>query len=257
MSPLAMTGHGLNHVSTFPNYGLSLMKNIDFPRIDVSDGTIEALKWTAMILMVLAHINKYYFLDQLSVLYELGRLSMPLFGFILAYNLARPGIIQNGGYMRIIRRLAVFGLIASPFYIILGGRNIAFGFWPLNIMFMLLLAAAIISFIEKGSILSILLAGLLFIFGGAFVEYWWFALAFCLAAWWYCKSPGLLPFAFLIVSTALLYIINGNFWAMAVLPIVFASQYIDFKMPRFRHVFYYFYPAHLAVLWALSVFFVK
>ena len=67
------------------------------------------------------HINKYLFNETLPFLFETGRMAMPLFVFVLAYNLARPGIYESGAYLRIMTRLTIFGLRASPAFIALGG----------------------------------------------------------------------------------------------------------------------------------------
>ena len=86
------------------------------PAIVVQDGTIEALKWLGVVLMTLDHINKYFFNATLPGVFELGRLTMPIFGFVLAYNLARPGCLAKGVYGRTMKRMALYGLLATPFY---------------------------------------------------------------------------------------------------------------------------------------------
>ena len=64
------------------------------------DGGIEALKWLALASMILDHINKYLFNYSIDYFFEIGRLAMPLFGFIFAYNMARdkknPKIRESG-----------------------------------------------------------------------------------------------------------------------------------------------------------------
>ncbi len=216
----------------------------------VADGTIEAIKWLGLILMTLDHINKYLFGERLPGLFEAGRLAMPLFGFVLAYNLARPGAFKNGVHLRVMKRLALYGLIATPFFIALGGF-VAY-WWPLNIMFMLLAATGMIYLIEKGARKAAALYGALFLIGGAFVEFWWFALAFCLAAWWYCRTTSKAALVALFLATASLYLINQNLWALASMPIILAAPLVDLKIPRIRNVFYTYYPAHLAVLLAVA-----
>lgn len=212
----------------------------------VADGTIEALKWLALALMTLDHINKYFFGEKLPGAFELGRIAMPLFGFVLAYNLARPGALASGAYVRTMKRLALFGVAATPFFIGLGG--LAFGWWPLNIMFMLLVAAATLYLAEKGGTARIWAAALVFLVGGAFVEFWWFALAFCVCAWWYCKTASKAALVAWLLAAVSLYVVNRNLWALAAMPLILAAPLVDVRMPRFRHVFYAYYPAHLAVL---------
>ena len=60
-----------------------------------SDGTVEALKWLALILMTVDHINKYLFNATLPMALELGRLCLPIFVILLAFNLARPDAFQR------------------------------------------------------------------------------------------------------------------------------------------------------------------
>ena len=56
----------------------------------MAEGSLEAIKWAALILMVFDHTNKYLYAERLPVVFQLGRIVMPMFGFVLAYNLARP-----------------------------------------------------------------------------------------------------------------------------------------------------------------------
>ena len=50
----------------------------------MADGTAEALKWLALALMVLDHVNKYLYNDALPWVSPIARISFPLFGFVLA-----------------------------------------------------------------------------------------------------------------------------------------------------------------------------
>lgn len=220
------------------------------PRLVLADGTVEGLKWLALVLMVLDHVNKYLLHDSVPGMFAVGRLSMPLFGFVLAYNLARPGTLANGVYPRVMKRLTVIGAIASVPFIALGG--LLAGWWPFNIMVMLLIAVGVMYLTEKGGKVSMALAVLLFVVGGGFVEFWWPALALCLAAWRYCKAPSWSALLVWIVATAALYVINRNLWALAAFPIVFLAPQVRLKLPRLQSVFYAFYPIHLAALWALT-----
>lgn len=46
-------------------------------------------------------------------------------------------------------------------------------------------------------------------------------------------------------------VINRNLWALAALPLIFAAGQVSIKVTRIRLGFYVYYPAHLAVLWAM------
>ena len=220
---------------------------MQLPRVVVSDGTIEALKWLALLLMVADHTNKYLLHDASHTLFNAGRIAMPLFVFVLAYNLARPDAYKRGAHGRTMKRLALFGLLATPPFIALGG--LLAGWWPLNILFALLSLTAIIYCLEQKTISDYLIACAVFIVGGSSVEFWWPVLAFGIALWWYCKSPQIAPLIIAVLALLLLRIINGNYWAFAALPILIASTAVTIPVPRFQWLFYYFYPIHLTLLW--------
>jgi hypothetical protein len=219
------------------------------PALMLSSGTLEALKWLALILMTFDHVNKHLLHASVPELFAAGRLAMPLFGFVLGYNLARPDALADGAFKRTAARLAVFGSIASVPFIALGG--LGWGWWPFNVMATLLIATLCAWLIEVGGWARIALAGVLFILGGAVVEFWWPGLAACLFAWAYCRRPSWGMLVLWIASLAALYIINRNLWALAALPLIFAAGQVSMRVPRIRLGFYVYYPAHLAVLWVL------
>jgi len=53
-------------------------------------------------LMTLDHINKHLLHERVTALFDLGRMALPLFGLVLAYNLARPGTLERGVYIRVL-----------------------------------------------------------------------------------------------------------------------------------------------------------
>ena len=85
--------------------------------------------------------------------------------------------------------------------------------------------------------------------GGCIVEGNWFALAVCMTAYRYCQSPTALRLSQIMVSIALLGLfINANQWALAVLPVILIAPHVRISLKRQRHFFYWFYPAHLAMI---------
>ena len=220
---------------------------MQLPRVAVSDGTLEALKWLALLLMLADHTNKYLLHDASHTLFNCGRIAMPLFVSVLAYNLARPDAYKHGVLSRTMKRLALFGLLATPPFIALDG--LLAGWWPLNILFALLAMTAIIFFLEQQTVGGYLIACALFIVGGSSVEFWWPVLAYGIALWWYCKTPRIATLIIAMVALLLLRLINGNYWAFAALPILIASTAVTIPVPRYQWLFYYFYPIHLTLLW--------
>ena len=217
-----------------------------WPRLVVSDGTLEALKWLALLLMTADHANKFLFNGTNGAVFAAGRLAMPLFVFVLAYNLARPGVSERGGYARTMRRLALSGVLSLPAFSIMGGFNAALR--PLNIMFTLLVLTATLDLVEGRTAGNCIAAAVVFLAGGAGVEFWWPALAIGIAVWWYSKRPGMLPPLLALAALAALYFVNGNLWASAAVPVIFLTSLADPPVPRLRWAFYAYYPLHLFAL---------
>jgi TraX protein len=215
----------------------------------MADGSLEAIKWAALVLMVFDHVNKYLYAEKLPVIFQLGRIVMPMFGFVLAYNLARPDALARGVHGRMMYRLTLMGLAASPMCIILNGMFVtASAWWPLNILFLLLLVVSLTYLIDRGGARCYALAIALFILGGAFVEYLWMGVLCCLGAWLFCReaSPSRLLLWFL--GTLSLTVVNGNTWALVAIPIVLMAGRVVLRLPRRTWVFYAFYPVHLLLL---------
>ncbi|MDP9912487.1 hypothetical protein J2W27_004613 [Variovorax boronicumulans] len=208
----------------------------------ISSGSLEALKWIGLLLMTGDHVNKYLLHGASPTLYALGRMAMPLFGFVLMANLARPGAFTAGVHLRVMKRLAIFALLATPAFVQL------VGWWPLNILATLWLAAWIVWLLERGSRTARSTAAVAFLVGGAVVEFWWPALLCCLAAWAFLRRPGGLQLLLWVLTTASLAAVNGNFAAVAVLPLIWGAGRVDIVLPRSRRVFYVFYPAHLSLI---------
>lgn len=211
----------------------------------IADGSLEALKWLALVLMVGDHVNKYLLHEASASLYSLGRMVAPIFGFVLMHNLCRPGALANGLHVRVIKRLAIFGALSTPAFVYL------VGWWPLNILFTLLVATLIVFLWERGGTARRLLAFAVFLVGGALVEFWWPALLCCLGARAFLRKRSPLRFSLWVLATASLAAINGNFAAIVALPLIWAATRVDIPVPRMRWVFYAFYPGHLTALAAL------
>jgi len=220
------------------------------PPLVLSSGSLEALTWLALLLMPLDHVTKHLLHASVPELFAAGRLALPLFGFVLGYNLARPGALVSGGYSRTARRLAIFGTIATIPFIALGG--LGWGWWPFNIMATLLVATLCAWLIEVGGPARLVAAAAVFIVGGALVEFWWPGLAVCLMAWAHCRRPSWLRLVLWIGALASLYVINRNLWALVALPLIFPAGHVKLNVPRGRLGFYVYYPTHLAVLWGLA-----
>ncbi len=228
-----------------------MMQSLTLPRVELSDGAVEAMKWLGLVLMTADHAQKYGMIPAVSGIYEAGRLALPLFGIVLAYNLARVRSQDLAVYVRVLTRLLFCCAIASVPFIALGG--LGFGWWPLNCMGTLAVAVSIMYLIESRRPLWKTEAAVVFLLGGAIVEFWWPGVALCVGAWLYWKQPTWGALLLWLAGTASLTLINGNWWACASFVVLAGmASFVTIEIPRASRFFYIYYPAHLTVLLLLG-----
>lgn len=223
--------------------------NASISPLVIHNGTVEGLKWLALVIMTLDHINKFFYNETLPGVFQLGRIAMPIFAFVLAYNLARPNAFESGLYQRVMKRLALYGAISLPACFFLMGKA-ALGF-PANIMFMLLVSTATLFFIQKKDASSAWYAILIFSLGSIFVEYWWFGVMICIASFYYCKKPSFTNLFLILISLVFVLLVNVNLWAVAALPVILYAKKVALPIPRVKNLFYAYYPIHLSVIAAI------
>jgi hypothetical protein len=214
------------------------------PPLQIADGTLEALKWAALALMLLDHVNTFLYNRTLPGAYQAGRWVAPVFAFVLAYNLARSDALQRGLHLRVMQRLALFGALATPAHWLLVGN-----WWPLNILFTLMAGAAAVYGLDRGGAAGLLIAGIAIVVGGLLGDYLYPGVAMFIAAWAYCREPTGRHFAAWVLFTASLALLNANFWALSALPVLMLASKVELKVPRLRWVFYAVYPVHLYAIW--------
>lgn len=211
----------------------------------IPDGSVEALKWLAMLAMVVDHVNLVFFGRELGVLADaVGRVAMPLFALVIGYNLARP----HADLRRCLRRLLVFGFLALPAHALLFAQ--IGGWWPLNILFTFAVAVAFMFAIQSRRCAA---AVPLLVLGSCVVEYFLPGVALVLASWLFARHPSWRSGVLLLGALVLLCVVNGNGWALLAVPVVAFAARADVTVPRVRMFFWWFYPAHLAVLALASV----
>lgn len=220
---------------------------------------LTLLKWFAIVAMVADHYNVFLNGNQSQILLAVGRLALPLFVFVIGYNLARMPVEKMP---KMVFRLVLFGLVSLPPYIALGAPIRSW--WPLNIMFTFSMAASVVYLLSLRPERKAALAGLraaaiaLFLIGGVVVEYFWPALGLVLAVWlFFSLAKKSVWYRFAAFGLGCLWLaalndMNGNLWAMAALPLiagVWALPVGVIKLPRGKWFFYWFYPMHFYLIW--------
>lgn len=215
----------------------------------ISNGGIELLKWIGLFLMTLDHTNTFLLNGKYPLLFEAGRVVMPLFAFVLAYNLARTPKNEDV-YKRVMQRLLMYGVIATPFFIAIHSTATSSISWfPLNILLALLVSTAGIYYIEKGSVAAFMAV---FVLGGSFVEFLHPAILFTVFSWQYCQSGKKQWLLFMLLMMFPIGLINMSMSGTFSLLLIFLVSKVDMTIPRAKNFFYAFYPAHLSMLYFAS-----
>jgi len=214
-------------------------------------GTMEALKWLAVILMTVDHVNRHLLHMAHPWMYNAGRIALPLFVFVLAYNLARPSAVGGTAAIRVLERLLPFAVISSQPYIELNMDGI--GPLPLNVLFTLAAGTAIVALIECRTKWCTLSAVLLFVSMGWIVDYQWNGIGLFVACWHFFRRPGLFWGAAMLTLLVLLVQLNENYWALASVPIIALSFACRLPVRRIKGALYYYYPLHLYALVVLKI----
>jgi len=199
------------------------------------------IKYLATLLMIIDHIGLLLEINELRLI---GRLSFPLFCWILARNWERRGEKTANG---LIGRLLFFGIISQFPYILLVNRI------ELNVLLSFLVCVLTFNEIHKtNKKLMLLLSGMA---AAQFlnVSYGWFAVACPLLmlsfkrcgskGWWFCWATA--NIAYTITSGYFIQIL-AIFTPLIVMYHNPAKEKKPGKVEK--KFFYYFYPIHLAGL---------
>lgn len=218
------------------------------PPLVFDERALGLVKWLALALMVVDHANFYLLDGSQPWMRAMGRVAMPLFAFVLGYNLGRPGALASGAYARTASRLLVFALLTTPAFI--GVNALYAGWYPLNMMFALLVAVLAAWCVDRGGGWNVMAACVVVAVGGGMVEFWWPGAGLCLAIWAYRRRPSIVAGLAGVTCLAALSVVNGSHWAMAAVPVLALASFWRAPLPRARWFFYAFYPLHYTAIWA-------
>jgi hypothetical protein len=205
------------------------------------------VKWLALILMVIDHIG---FVVESEPMRIFGRLSFPLFAWVLAQNWQRREL--NSSAKPLITRLLLFGIISQIPYIIL--------FNKLNFNILISFALVVITFTQihkarSNKKIVVMILGLIAaqLWG---VDYGWYAVA-CPLLMVNLKGKGNKVWWISWVLTNIVYTATSSYFLQifAILtPLIlgYHNPTTDRKPREIeKKFFYYFYPLHLAGLAAI------
>lgn len=203
------------------------------------DGRIDLLKWIAILSMLIDHIG-YGFFPNNEAFRIVGRLAFPIFAYLIV-----QGLTNTRNQKKYIMRLWLFALISQiPFLLY-------FDVMRLNVLFVFfagaLLCKAGWQFIPLYALLGFLLP----------IDYGWWGLTIIPLFYWLKKQPWIaiasitmLMFVYIeqIEWVTQYYAILG-FFLIGILP---KMKEISFLKTN-KYFFYWFYPAHIAILFLIKM----
>lgn len=211
----------------------------------------EFLKWLAIVTMTIDHTGAVLYPDYV-VLRIIGRLSFPLFAYLLVLGLESTRNVKN-----YFTRLFLFALISQiPFYLALGVQP-----WEhLNIFFTLSSGVLFIEFYRKNNFLMVvpLAASALLPF-----DYGIYGIMAVCCFYFLRRSRMLGVTFFLLLNLLFLYVSSIQFLSLLALPLILLhndgrltiwgiGKKADYSLWR-KYFFYVYYPIHLTVLYFLKV----
>ncbi|MCR6627805.1 MAG: TraX family protein [Pseudoxanthomonas sp.] len=204
----------------------------------ISSAGREWLKWLALVLMTGDHANKVLNLG-MPILGDISRVVFPIFAIVLAYNMRE---VSPASRRQSMVRLLCAAVIAQPFHVLCFGDPLT-----LNVLFTLLLGVFVVySGTPMLSLVAVLTAGW-------FVDYGPMGVAVVVtASMLFHGGLHVRLLLALAASVALLYLVNGNWYALAALPLLAVLGRVPGAFPRWRWTFLAYYVGHLALLAAIA-----
>lgn len=217
---------------------MSLSHRAAYASPTFSPASLLFLKVSSFLVMVVGHADWFLFDSAFFAHVTLGRVVFPVFGFVLAFHVARMETERAGP---LLVRLVGAAAVSAPFYCYLQGSLL-----PLNILATYFVAVlCFVLWVHRMAPVAVLL----FLAGSAFVDYAWFGVAGVLCCLWWFRTERRFSLFPLFVFALLLTPINGNLWAVVAVPLVwFAVVFLRGSAPRWKWAFYFGYPVHLVLL---------
>ncbi len=218
------------------------------------DSGRELLKWIAIITMTVDHIGVVLY-PEFNVLRFIGRLSFPLFAYLLILGMENT---RNIRYY--FARLFIFALISQvPFFL-----AIDYGpFESLNIFFTLSFGLLFIYFFKKGSAFAFVPVVASFVLP---FDYGIYGIAMIGCMYILKKNTKFGVASLVLLNTLFLVPLNSQFLSIAAIPFIVLHKNGSlnitresserFAIPLWRKYFFYvYYPLHLALLYIIRLYY--
>jgi hypothetical protein len=213
----------------------------------------ELLKWIAIITMSVDHVGAILY-PEFTVLRFIGRLSFPLFAYLLILGMENTRNARN-----YFTRLFIFALISQvPFFLALDYGP----FDSLNIFFTLSSGLLFICFFKKSSVFVLVpvFASLVLPF-----DYGIYGIAMIGCVFILKENTKFGVFSLVLLNTLFLVPWSIQFLSIAAIPLILLHKNgslnitrettEEFMIPLWRKYFFYvYYPFHLALLYIIKLY---
>lgn len=204
------------------------------------------LKIIAVVSMLIDHIG-YIFYPGEPIFRAFGRLAFPIFCFLIV-----EGFHHTRSHLNYLTRLTVFALLSEiPFNLALWGS--IFNLQHQNVFITLALGLASIFCLEEMNTKRIYVLPLILTWGAAYVLNCDYGIGGVLLICMYYLTRET-PVIRIILCTLILYIFFGSFELYGLISMIPITLYNGKRGPHIKMLFYWFYPVHLLVLYAIYVY---
>jgi hypothetical protein len=216
------------------------------------DSGRELLKWIAVITMTVDHVGAILY-PELEVLRVIGRLSFPLFAYLLMLGMETTRNIRN-----YFIRLFIFAFISQvPFFLALDNGP----FDSFNIFFTLSAGLLFIYFFKKGSVFVVapLLATILLPF-----DYGIYGIAIIGGMYILKDNTKFGVVSLVLINSLFLVPWNIQFLSIAAIPLIVLHKNgsltnettENYIIPVWRKYFFYiYYPLHLTLIYIIKLYY--
>jgi hypothetical protein len=221
--------------------------------MQVFDYGRELLKWIAILTMTVDHVGAVLY-PELEFLRWIGRLSFPLFAYLLMLGLESTRNVRN-----YFVRLFVFALISQvPFFLAIDKAP----FDMFNIFFTLSFGLMFVDFFRKGQATAVvpLLISLIMP-----IDYGVYGIAVIGCMYFLIENPKLGVILLVLLNMLFLLPPSSQILSLAAIPLILLHKngFIsvkrinndkDFRIPLWRKYFFYgYYPLHLGLLYMIKM----
>ena len=219
---------------------------MDFEITEKQSGFLDGftLKMIAIISMLADHIG-YIFFPQDMAFRAVGRIAFPIFCFLII-----EGFHHTRNHTNYLIRLCIFAIISEiPFDLAFFGTLMDWGHQ--NVFLTLAFGLAAIFCLEEMNTKRIYAIPFVLIFAASYFVHCDYGIGGVLLICMFYLTRET-PWMRFILTALILYIFYGSFELYGLIAMVFITFYNGKRGPQVKMLFYWFYPVHLLVLYAIA-----